>query len=245
MVYLVFDLGNSRVKLARVAEGVLGPVRVQDAGDFAADPGAALDEFEGISGALGVSTHPPSREALRGWLDRRGIEPASARERCPLAALYGEGLGDDRVLAAHAAVEILGAPVAAVGCGTAVTVDLVRVRDGEPVFAGGAILAGEGIILTGLGELRTLPELEPADAPIDATLGSTTEGCLRLGARVQVEAAVARLLAGYAENVGLPPDRLPLLFHGGDAQRYAAAYTWARVRPFAVLEALARMAAGL
>ena len=245
MVYLVFDLGNSRVKLARVADGALGPVRVHDAVDFAADPGAALAEFEGIGGALGVSTNPSAREALRGWLGRRGTLPVSARERCPLAALYGEGLGDDRVLAAHAAVTMLGAPVAVVGCGTAVTVDLVRVRDGEPVFVGGAILAGEGIILTGLGELGTLPRLEPGDAPMDATFGSTTEGCLRLGARVQVEAAIARLLAGFADHLGLPPDRLPLLFHGGDAPRYAAPYPWAQVRPFAVLEALARLAAGL
>jgi pantothenate kinase type III len=245
MVYLVFDLGNSRVKLACVADGVLGPVRVHDTEDFTADLGSALAGFEGIGGALGVSTNPPAREALRGWLTRRGIEPVSARERCPLAALYGEGLGDDRVLAAHAAVQELGAPVAVVGCGTAVTVDLVRVRDGEPVFAGGAILAGEGIILTGLGELGALPKLEPVDAPIDATFGSTTEGCLRLGARVQVEAAVARLLADFANYLDLPLDRLPLLFHGGDAQRYAAVYPWARVRPFAVLEALARVAAGL
>jgi len=245
MVYLVFDVGNSRVKLALVADGVLGPVRVHDAGDFAADPGAALTEFEGISGALGVSTHPTAREALRRWLNERGIEPASARERCPLAVEYGEGLGDDRVLAAHAAVQELGAPVTVVGCGTAVTVDLVRVRGGEPVFAGGAILAGEGIILTGLGELGALPKLEPGNAPIDAIFGSTTEGCLRLGARVQVEAAVARLLAGFSDHLGLPPDRLPLLFHGGDAARYAAPYPWASVRPYAVLEGCARVAPGL
>jgi len=245
MVYLVFDLGNSRVKLARVVEGVLGPVRVHDAAVFAADPTAALDGFEGISGALGVSTHPAAFEALRARLVNRGIQPLSARELCPLAVEYGEGLGDDRVLAAHAAVELLGAPVAAVGCGTAVTVDLVRIRDGEPLFAGGAILAGEGIILAGLGRLGTLPGLEPVNAPPDAAFGSTTENCLRLGARVQVEAAVARLLTGFAEHLGLPSESLPLLFHGGNAQMYAAAYPDAAVRPFAVLEGCARVAAGL
>jgi pantothenate kinase type III len=245
MVYLVFDVGNSRVKLARVVEGVLGPVRVFDAAVFSADPGSALDELEGIEGALGVSTHPSAFEALQGRLEKRGIEPLNARERCPLAIEYGKGLGDDRVLAAHAAVELLGAPVAAVGCGTAVTVDLVRVRDGEPVFAGGAILAGEGLILAGLGKLGTLPGLEPADAPTDAAFGSTTEGCMRLGARVQVEAAVGRLLAGFADYLDRPLNRLPLLFHGGNTQRYAAAYPDATVRPFAVLEALARVAAEL
>ncbi|OGD71582.1 MAG: hypothetical protein A2Y64_00830 [Candidatus Coatesbacteria bacterium RBG_13_66_14] len=249
MVYLVFDLGNSRVKLARVADGLLGPVLVHDTADFAADPGAALAGFEGISGALGVSTYQPAREALRRWLAKRGIEPVSARERCPLAVEYGERLaerlGDDRVLAAYAAVRELGAPVAVVGCGTAVTVDLVQFRDGEPVFAGGAILAGEGVILAGLGKLGTLPGLEPTDAPPDAALGSTTEGCLRLGARVQVEAAVERLLAGFTKHLGLPPDQLPLLFHGGDAPRYAAAYPRATVRPFAVLEGCALVAAGL
>jgi len=245
MVYLVFDVGNSRVKLARVTEGVLGPVRVFDAAVFAADPATALDGFEGIEGALGVSTHPSAFEALRARLDKQGIEPVNARERCPLAIEYGEGLGDDRVLAAHAAVGILGAPVAAVGCGTAVTVDLVRVRGGEPVFAGGAILAGEGLILAGLGKLGTLPRLEPADAPPDAAFGSTTERCMRLGARVQVEAAVAQLLAAFADYLGRPLNRLPLLFHGGDAPRYAAAYPKASVRPFAVLEGCARVAAEL
>jgi pantothenate kinase type III len=245
MVYLVFDVGNSRVKLARVVEGVLGPVRVVNAAVFAADPGAALDGFDGISRALGVSTHPAAFEALRGRLDKRGIEPVNARERCPLAVEYGEGLGDDRVLASHAAVELLGAPVAVVGCGTAVTVDLVRVRGGEPVFAGGAILAGEGVILAGLGQVGPLPRLEPADAPPDAAFGSTTEVCLRLGARVQVEAAVERLLADFADYLGPPLNRLPLLFHGGDAKRYAAAFPKATVRPFAVLEGCASVAAGL
>jgi pantothenate kinase type III len=244
MVYLVFDLGNSRVKLARVAGGALGPVRVYDAGDFAADPAPALGGFEGLEGALGVSTHPPAYEALREWLAERGIEPASARERCPLAVEYGPGLGDDRVLAAHAAVRMLGAPVAAVGCGTAVTVDLVKVREAEPVFAGGAILAGEGLILAGLGGLGTLPRLEPSDEVSDTALGTTTEGCLRLGARGQVEAAIARLLGGFSDHLGLPPDRLPLLFHGGDAPKYAAAYPGAAISPFAVLEGCALVAAG-
>jgi pantothenate kinase type III len=124
-------------------------------------------------------------------------------------------------------------------------VDLVRVRGGEPVFAGGAILAGEGVILAGLGQVGPLPRLEPADAPPDAAFGSTTEVCLRLGARVQVEAAVERLLADFADYLGPPLNRLPLLFHGGDAKRYAAAFPKATVRPFAVLEGCASVAAGL
>ncbi|MCK4594198.1 type III pantothenate kinase, partial [bacterium] len=139
MLYLVFDLGNSRVKLARLAGDGFDLVTVLPVERFTADPAGALEPFGEVEGALGVSSHPQAYKILRGHLKRGGIEPVRARERCPLTVEYGEGLGDDRVLAAHAAIDLLGAPCAVVGCGTAVTVDLVRVRDQEPVFVGGAI----------------------------------------------------------------------------------------------------------
>ncbi len=125
MLYLVFDLGNSRAKLARLAGDGLDFVTVLPVERFTTDPAGALEPFGEVEGALGVSSHPQAYKILRGYLERRGIEPVSARERCPLVVEYGESLGDDRVLAAHAAVDSLGAPCAVVGCGTAVTVDLV------------------------------------------------------------------------------------------------------------------------
>jgi pantothenate kinase type III len=245
MVYLVFDLGNSRAKFALFSGGRLGPVAALPVGRFTADPAAALGAVGGFDAACGASTSPGAFGALRGLLERGGIGLVRARERCPLAVEYGEGLGDDRVLAAHAAVHRLGAPVAAVGCGTAVTVDLVLSREAGPVFAGGAILAGEGIVLAGLGGLEALPRIKLLDEPTDPVYGSTTEDCLRLGARVQVEAAVARLLGGFADHLGVPLDRLPILFHGGNAARYAPAYTGAQVVPHAVLEGCALVAQGL
>lgn len=244
MLYLVFDLGNSRAKLARFAGDGLDFVTVLPVERFTTDPAGALEPFGEVEGALGVSSHPQAYKILREYLERRGIEPVSARERCPLVVEYGEGLGDDRVLAANAAVDSLGAPCAVVGCGTAVTVDLVRVRNEEPVFVGGAILAGEGIVLRGLGGLESLPRLEPDAEVTGPAYGSTTEECLRLGAFVQVGAAIERLLVGYADYLGVTMQRLPVLFHGGDAGRYASGYPSALVSRYAVLEGCARLARG-
>ncbi len=245
MLTLLYDLGNSRVKLTALSpQGEFNPATIVtvDEAEFLAKPAAFLKPFGKIDEAIGCSTNPAAREALTAVLSEQGIEPKAALDRCPLAIDYGDGLGDDRVLAAWLAYRQLGAPVAVVGCGTAVTVDLLVVREGLPHFTGGAIMAGERLLLDALGRLGGLPELEPSEL-ILLPPGQSTESCLLIGAKSQVEGGLRLLLTSYAEGFPeLEAVELPLLLHGGDADRYLLSHPGKVQREeFAVLAAIANL----
>ncbi|MCD4732665.1 type III pantothenate kinase [bacterium] len=245
MLTLLYDLGNSRVKLALLpAQGEFNPatiVTIAEA-EFRANPTASLKPFGKVDEAVGCSTNPAALEALTASLAEQGIEPTAALDRCPLAIDYGEELGDDRVLAAWLAYKRLGAPVAVVGCGTAVTVDLLVLREGLPHFLGGAIMAGERLLLNALGQLGGLPELEPSEL-ILLPPGQSTTSCLLIGASSQVEGGLRLLLTSYAaEFPELEAVELLLLLHGGDADRYLRSHPGAVEREeFAVLAAIANL----
>ncbi|MBD3399610.1 MAG: type III pantothenate kinase [Candidatus Coatesbacteria bacterium] len=239
MVKLLLDIGNSRVKTAPLTTGGRGRVKARSTARIAKDPATLLEARPTVEAVWYSSTRPELTAALAKLAAERGLTLIRGRERCPLAVDYGLGLGDDRVLAAFEAVRRLGAPCAVVGCGTAVTVDLVEQRDG-PLFVGGAILAGERLILAALGGLSTLPELTPGAAELERN-GGTAANMLH-GARTQVEAAVAALLAEYNERSAPGPAGLPVLVHGGDAARYLGGRRGVLRREYAVLEALARLA---
>jgi pantothenate kinase type III len=239
MVKLLLDIGNSRAKIAPLTPGGCGRVTARPTARIANDISTLLEARPAVEAVWYSSTRPELTAALAELAAERGITLIRGRERCPLAVDYGPGLGDDRVLAAFEAVRRLGAPCAVVGCGTAVTVDLVEQRD-DPVFVGGAILAGERLILAALGGLATLPELTPGDAEQKPDGGTASN--MFHGARTQVEAAVAALLAEYTERSAPGSTGLPVLVHGGDAARYLDGRREVLRREFAVLEALARLA---
>lgn len=207
---------------------------------FRSSPEDALGSAAGHDALWYTATAPDGEALLLSWAADHGLEPRRGAGSCPLAADYGPGLGDDRLLAAHQAVSRLGAPCAVVGCGSALTVDLVVLDDGGPRFSGGAILAGERLILGSLSALGRLPALEPASPT--SPPGRTTEDCLRLGAHRQCVSAVAGLLDEYSRLLGLEAAGLPLLLHGGDARRYQQDLPRAVVDEFAVLGGLIRCA---
>lgn len=79
-----------------------------------------------------------------------------------------ETLGTDRIASSVAALEMLGGPpVAVVDFGTATTVNFVRrAPDGTPVFAGGAIMPGMGLMSVALATgTAALPEVDITRAP--------------------------------------------------------------------------------
>jgi type III pantothenate kinase len=118
-------------------------------------------------------------------------------------------VGEDRLLNAAAAYDILKQACVVVDAGTAITVDYV---DGEGTFHGGAIAAGAQLQLDTLFQ-RTdmLPEVElqkPAEA-----IGHNTVEAMRSGVYHGLRGMVRELVEQYAEQAGAFP---VVVVTGGD-----------------------------
>jgi type III pantothenate kinase len=126
--------------------------------------------------------------------------------------------GQDRLLAALAAHDVMEQACVVVDAGTAITVDFV---DGEGVFQGGAIAPG---LRMGLAALHTgaeaLPEVELAPPDADETFGRNTRQAMLIGVIEGARGLVRTLVERYAEAYGAYP---PVVATGGDAELLFAA----------------------
>ncbi len=128
--------------------------------------------------------------------------------------------GQDRLLAALAAYDLLEQACVVVDAGTALTIDFV---DGEGAFQGGAILPGARMGLSALHERTSaLPDIT-LDHPSDAApFGKTTRDAMLQGAVYGARGAVRLLTERYAERFGAYPlviatgGDAPLLFEGDE-----------------------------
>jgi type III pantothenate kinase len=120
-------------------------------------------------------------------------------------------VGEDRLLNAAAAYDVMRQACVVVDAGTAITVDFV---DGTGTFHGGAIAAGVQIMLNGLADGATeLPGVEMA-APTEP-IGHSTVEAIRSGVFYGVRGMVRELTEHYAEVAGLFP---VVIATGGDAE---------------------------
>jgi type III pantothenate kinase len=240
---LVADVGNTRTKLAVVADrGAHGP--------------AALRRLPGVSrrqDLLSRSFHP---DHLRNWLGAAAPgaavllvsavnESAAVRLEAAVAELSVTGtrplrqrrvgcadlplvvdveeprrVGLDRLAAAAAAAIARrpGHPAIVVDCGTATTVDMIS-ADG--VFLGGAILAGPALLARALAEgTSRLPEVAALEEePPPRLPGRSTAQAIAAGIGWGMRGAVARLVTEARETLmagaaGHEPD---LFLTGGSA----------------------------
>lgn len=260
---LVADVGNSRIKLARVRErdaaGRLPRVDSHLAIDaFHVDP-AELERWlatvaAGPATLLVASVH----DEAAGRLERavaEGSAAGRAEVRCrrvthtdlPLAvALEAPArVGIDRLAAAAAAATLRpprsGAVV--VDCGTAVTVDLVD-RDGR--FLGGAILPGPALQARALErgtsllpEIESLGEAEPPPMP-----GRHTREAIAAGIGWGIRGAVRELVTRALDALGGDgPGGPPVIVTGGWGRNVLPVLPGAVEVPDLVLAGIA-MAAG-
>jgi len=118
-------------------------------------------------------------------------------------------VGDDRLLNAAAAFDILKQACVVVDAGTAITVDLI---DGAGTFHGGAIAAGAQLQLDVLNK-RTdmLPQIELARP--DEPIGHNTAEAMKSGVYHGLRGMVRELVERFAEKVGAFP---LLVATGGD-----------------------------
>ena len=109
-----------------------------------------------------------------------------------------ETVGQDRLLCALGAFEIVKQACVVVDMGTAITVDFV---DGEGVFHGGAILPGVTAMLGSLNESTAhLPELKYRKLdPKSSEPGKQTDDAMILGVTAAASGAIRFLAERYAE----------------------------------------------
>jgi type III pantothenate kinase len=234
---LLLDIGNSRIKAARVRGGEL---QALPALPHEGTPEAVLAQWPAaeVSELWIAHVMQPAREAalIEAATTRFGFAPRFARSSPSLGELrssYREPgrLGIDRWLAMLAGWQP-GRAVVIADAGTALTVDVV---DANGLHFG-------GIIAPGLASARRaiLRETRFAagetDAGANGGLGRDTESCLRQGAMLACLGAIDRAAAAAdAQAIRL--------ITGGDAAALAPwlGPSWS-LRPLLVLEGLARYA---
>lgn len=231
----LFDLGNSRLKLAPLsADGQVGPVEAR--------PHAAPDWRAGLpSGDTAwLCTVAPAGlslelvEALAARFRRISIaRTAHAFGGVRIGYAQPRSLGVDRFLALLGARGMGEQAWLVVGVGTALTIDLLG-ADG--VHAGGRIAPSPTLMREALHQRA--PHLPEQGGEFVAFAGETRDalasGC---------EGAAVALVQDSLARAGAGPAREPtLLLHGGGAPALASRLQGARMEPALVLHGLAAWA---
>src|SRR6185437_2517690 len=222
---LLVDIGNSRVKWARLTGERLGKAQAADysgwrARDFARrmiGSSPSIDRILVASVAADAVT-----DALDAGARLAGVpapERVTTRRRvCGVTIAYNDPwrLGVDRLLAMIAAHRrFAGEPVCAVAIGTAMTLDLVG-ADGR--HAGGAIIPAPPLMVSSLLEGTNGIRRRAQGGAIGkghALFGRSTRAAVEQGARYAAAAAVDRAVSEATELIGRKPQ---LVLTGGGAR---------------------------
>ena len=216
---LACDVGNARVKLARIqGENIettddLQVGRLAELSDLLRE---RWNQTPRPRKLVAASVNPAALKALEAAADAAlhtavlvvGRElPRPIDTDLP----HPEQIGMDRLCCASAAFDRLGVTCVVVDCGSAVTVDCVS---GEGVFLGGAILPGAAMQAKCLHrQTAQLPLVEPA-AP-RSVFGQDTTEAIRSGIVQGLRGAVRGLVEAYATELGAWP---VVIATGGDAE---------------------------
>lgn len=226
-VWLLCDLGNSRLKVGLVWGSPSGPapefeplVEIAHKRGESWDPILRSLDGKGIRpDGIAVSSVAKSAtcDSLLAALQRPGfptvvVNPDSGLE---LRVRHSETVGLDRLYAARGAFWRVGStPAIVVDAGTALTVDAV-VGSNEPgmaAFLGGAIAPGPSLLAKALGDggaqLHTIETRPGAHA-----LGRETKEALASGVVVGFEGAALHLVERISEEAGL--EKPPVVLMGG------------------------------
>jgi type III pantothenate kinase len=233
------DLGNTRASVRAWSAGagpeLLGGLDLASDGDLVEALERRLDELPlapraALSAVASAELERRLGELLRGRLGAGylGVPPHGL----VIGARDEPTIGLDRLFAARWAQRLAG-PTLVVDAGTALTVDAVAERDGRPLFLGGAIAPGPGLLARALASgAARLPLIDPA--PGAPALGRDTREALEAGVVVGFRGAARELVARVAAESGLAADRLVL---GGGARRFLTEPPlWPRARVLEVAD---------
>jgi type III pantothenate kinase len=182
----LFDLGNSRLKGARLVDGSPAAVFALDwerhdvdralAAECAAWPRPDRVLVASVAAAGRAGTF---RDAVGAWPDARVEWLQSPRRGCGIVNSYADpvGFGIDRFLSLVAVrARTRGAAIVA-GCGTALTIDAI---DAGGVHRGGLIAPSPRLMLAGLRGATAIGEFDPdafRDTRPDDTARALHSGC--------------------------------------------------------------------
>ncbi len=208
---LAISVGNTRSRV-----GVFVDSKLTETVTLAnTDRDALLDAIEGAfgsvrdreaAGVLLASVNPPVSDDLEPEIARRlGVKPLRVERDLPVPIgrqLDRETIvGDDRLLNAAAAFDVLKQACVVIDAGTAITVDFI---DGAGTFHGGAIAPGAQMMLDAMHHRTAqLPEVEFA-VPVDP-IGHNTVEAMRTGVFHGSRGLVRELVEQFAESAGSYP----------------------------------------
>ncbi|MEO1236978.1 MAG: type III pantothenate kinase [Planctomycetota bacterium] len=205
------SVGNTRTRIGAFVEGQLAETatfandrngKITDAIDHAFGPLRGKDDAVVLLSSVNPSVAEPIQATLAAHLGR-----AVARVEHDYPIPVGRQLdpeamvGEDRLLNAAAAYDVLKQSCVVVDAGTAITIDFV---DGAGTFHGGAIAPGGQLMLDALNQRTAqLPELElgkPAEV-----IGHNTTEAMKAGVFYGLRGMVRELVEQFAEAAGQFP----------------------------------------
>jgi type III pantothenate kinase len=203
-VILCVDIGNTSIKLARIANRRVLDLAVVSSRAPAVEVARALSRVaRGADSAAIASVRPQATATARVAVRRAlGVEPLIVTSRVTLpidiATLQPSRVGVDRICAACGAMAGRNRHAIVVDAGSAITVDLVLDRR----FLGGLIMPGPQMMLSAMHHFTAqLPKLELAGSKrvrFDDTAPAMQAGAM-VGSAGAIEAAV-RLLRRRADR---------------------------------------------
>lgn len=218
--FLAVSIGNTRTRLGTFVDGQLvetaialnrEPPQILEMARKCFDPLRHCEDAIILTASVNPSlfddVEPKLTEALSCKIARveRDLPIPIGRRLDPETLV-----GDDRLLDAAAAYDVLKQACVVIDAGTAVTVDFV---DGEGTFHGGAIAPGPRMMLDSLCKhTAQLPEIEMARP--DEVIGHNTAQAMLAGVFHGLRGMVRELVEKYAEVSGAYP---AVIATGGDA----------------------------
>jgi type III pantothenate kinase len=232
----LFDLGNSRLKLAPLRDGKVGEaIAIAHDGD-AFEPGWRQRLPTGFDVA-GVATVAPPALAVQllDALPSRCHRISIARTQAAMAGVriayaQPQRLGVDRFLALLAARARFAQPALVVGVGTAMTLDLL---DASGRHVGGRIAPSPALMRAAL---HARAAVLPADGGRYGEFATDTDDALASGCEGAALGLVARSMEAATALLGSAP---VLLLHGGGAPALLPRLGPSVHAPALVLEGLA------
>jgi type III pantothenate kinase len=219
---LLIDIGNTRIKWARLEQGTLQPQSAAAHGDWTAAtfveallrPGRA--ERVLISNVSGSRLANVARTAvMQTWqIEPEFITATAAAGGVRNAYVQPEKLGTDRWLAMIGAHALEGGALCVVSAGTALTIDGI---DANGRHLGGVIVPGPELMVSSL--LRNTSDIAPRaqeGAASDALFAHNTLGAIRQGAQHALGALVERAVGVMRRSLQETPK---LLITGGASDR--------------------------
>ncbi|MEM9419799.1 MAG: type III pantothenate kinase [Planctomycetota bacterium] len=217
---LAVSVGNTRTRIGGFVDGKLAETatfvnerngKITDAIDRAYAPLRGKDDAMVLLSSVNPTIAEPIQKTLAAHLGRE-VHLAERDFNIPIGRqLDPEAMvGEDRLLNAAAAYDVLKQACVVVDAGTAITIDFV---DGAGTFHGGAIAPGAQLMMDSLNQRTAqLPEVE-FDRPANV-IGHNTIEAMKVGVFHGLRGMVRELVEQFAEEVG----QFPLVVAtGGDA----------------------------